>query len=98
MVSRNYFAFVAYLLLDFPSLLHRQIILLFFVYSVVGIAQGLNNASLDIPFSIRRAFDKFLFALLFLNNGILSQLSKMIIIQQRDAKDPGALRVNFLRH
>ena len=73
-------------------------ILLFFVYSVVGIAQGLNNASLDIPFNIRRAFDKFLFALLFLNNGILSQLSKMNVIQQRDAKDPGALRVNFLRH
>lgn len=63
----------------------------------MGIAQGLINVSPAAPFNIRRAFDKFLFAALFLNNGVLSLLSKMNIIQERDTKDPDALRVNILR-
>jgi hypothetical protein len=64
----------------------------------VGVAQGLISVSPAVPFNIRRAFDKLLFAVLFLNNGVLSQLSKMNIIKRRDTKDPDTLRVNFLRH
>lgn len=65
----------------------------------VGIAQGLIDGPM-MPFNIRRAADKFLFGLLFLNNGVLSQLSKMGIIKKRDEEndDPDAdppLRVVF---
>jgi len=63
----------------------------------VGIAQGLSDGPTS-PFNIRRAADKFLFAILFLNNGMLSLLSKMGIIQARDHVDPDAdppLRVVF---
>ncbi|KAL9178487.1 hypothetical protein ACHAXT_001825 [Thalassiosira profunda] len=52
----------------------------------VGIAQGLG----DGPFNARKAADKLLFGILFLNNGILSQLAKMGVIQKRDEVDPDA--------
>ena len=50
------------------------------------------------PFNMRRAADKFLFGLLFLNNGVLSLLSKMGIIKKRDVIDPDAdppIRIGF---
>ena len=53
----------------------------------VGIAQGLSDVG---PFNVGRAADKFLFGLLFLNNGVLSQLTKMGIIKKRDEVDPDA--------
>ena len=65
----------------------------------MGIAQGLIDGP-SSPFNVRRAADKLLFGLLFLNNGVLSQLSKMGIIKKRDEEndDPDAdppLRVVF---
>ena len=64
----------------------------------VGIAQGLVNSTPTNPFDIKRAADKFLFGLLFLNNGMLSLLSKMGVISKRDepidADDP-PLRIGF---
>ena len=62
----------------------------------VGIAQGLADTT--GPFNVRRAADKLLFGLLFVNNGVLSQLSKMGIISKRDEVDPDAdppLRIMF---
>ena len=50
------------------------------------------------PFNMRRAADKFLFGLLFLNNGVLSLLSKMGVIKKRDVIDPDAdppIRIGF---
>jgi len=63
----------------------------------VGIAQGLIDFP-TMPFNIRRAADKILFGLIFLNNGVVSQLSKMGIIKKRYDMDPDAdppLRVLF---
>lgn len=56
----------------------------------MGIAQGLAADGMSQPFNLRRAADKFLFGLLFLNNGILSVLSKMGVITKRDEVDPDA--------
>jgi len=53
----------------------------------VGISQGFAGG---IPFNLRRAADKFLFGLLFLNNGVLTQLTKMGLIKDRDEIDPDA--------
>mmetsp|Transcript_19947 Transcript_19947/g.30042 ORF Transcript_19947/g.30042 Transcript_19947/m.30042 type:complete len:135 (+) Transcript_19947:378-782(+) len=53
----------------------------------VGISQGFVGG---IPFNLRRAADKFLFGLLFLNNGVLTQLTKMGLIKDRDEIDPDA--------
>lgn len=55
----------------------------------VGIAQGLADGPAQ-PFNIRRAADKFLFAVPFLNNGILGCLTKMGVIERRDEEDPDA--------
>ena len=64
----------------------------------VGIAQGLVNSTPTNPFDIKRAADKLLFGILFLNNGILSLLTKMGIISKGDepidADDP-PLRIGF---
>ena len=54
---------------------------------IVGISQGFAEG---IPFNLRRAADKFLFGTLFLNNGVLTQLSKMGWIKDREAIDPDA--------
>ena len=54
---------------------------------VVGISQGFAGG---MPFNLRRAADKFLFGLLFLNNGVLTQLTKMGLIKDRDEIDPDA--------
>lgn len=59
----------------------------------VGIAQGFGEAE----FSLRRAADKLLFAALFLNNGIISQLRKLGLMKKEDNdsdQDP-PLRVNL---
>eukprot|EP00985_Skeletonema_marinoi_P000226 scaffold60_cov137-Skeletonema_marinoi.AAC.25 len=53
----------------------------------VGISQGFAGG---MPFNLRRAADKFLFGLLFLNNGVLTQLTKMGLIKDRDEIDPDA--------
>eukprot|EP00984_Skeletonema_dohrnii_P017579 scaffold8052_cov135-Skeletonema_dohrnii-CCMP3373.AAC.3 len=53
----------------------------------VGISQGFAGG---IPFNLRRAADKFLFGLLFLNNGVLTQLTRMGLIKDRDEIDPDA--------
>mmetsp|Transcript_7442 Transcript_7442/g.10846 ORF Transcript_7442/g.10846 Transcript_7442/m.10846 type:complete len:364 (-) Transcript_7442:144-1235(-) len=53
----------------------------------VGISQGFSGG---IPFNPRRAADKFLFGLLFINNGVLMQLTKMGWIKDRDEIDPNA--------
>jgi hypothetical protein len=53
----------------------------------VGISQGFVEG---VPFNLRRAADKFLFGLIFLNNGVLMQLTKMGWIKSRDAIDPDA--------
>ena len=72
----------------------NTLILLFNLYTqfvtnkIVGIAQGLAADGMSKPFNLRRAADKFLFGLLFLNNGILSVLSKMGAITKRDEVDP----------
>ena len=58
-----------------------------FCLDAVGIAQGLSDGQV---FNVRRAADKLLFGLLFLNNGVLSQLSKMGVIKRRDEEDPDA--------
>jgi len=64
----------------------------------VGIAQGLVNSTPTNPFDIKRAADKLLFGILFLNNGVLSLLSKMGVISKRDkpidADDP-PIRIGF---
>ena len=63
----------------------------------VGLAQGLSDSPAS-PFNIRRAADKLLFGVLFLNNGILSKLAKMGWIKRRDEIDPDVdppLRVVF---
>jgi hypothetical protein len=64
----------------------------------VGIVQGFMNSTPATPFDIKRAADKLLFGILFLNNGVLSLLSKMGIISKRDepidADDP-PLRIGF---
>lgn len=63
----------------------------------MGIAQGLSDGPGN-PFNLRRSADKFLFGMLFLNNGVLSQLSKMGMIEDRSEVDPDAdppLRVVF---
>ena len=68
------------------------------IYFIVGIAQGLMDIGPTTPFNMRRAADKFLFGLLFLNNGVLSLLSKMGIIKKRDVIDPDAdppIRIGF---
>jgi hypothetical protein len=57
------------------------------VNDTVGISQGFVAG---IPFNLRRAADKFLFGLLFLNNGILMQLTKMGWIKDRDEIDSDA--------
>ena len=62
----------------------------FVTNKIVGIAQGLAADGMSQPFNLRRAADKFLFGLLFLNNGILSVLSKMGVITKRDEVDPDA--------
>ena len=62
----------------------------FVTNKIVGIAQGLAADGMSQPFNLRRAADKFLFGLLFLNNGILSVLSKMGAITKRDEVDPDA--------
>jgi hypothetical protein len=54
---------------------------------IVGISQEFAGG---IPFNLRRAADKFLFGLLFLNNGVLTQLTKMGLIKDRDEIDPDA--------
>jgi len=46
----------------------------------VGISQGCSTG----PFSIRQAADKLFFGILFVNNAVLSQLTKMGIISKRD--------------
>ena len=59
----------------------------------VGIAQGFGQAE----FSVRKAADKLLFAALFLNNGIISQLQKAGLMKKEDIdsdEDP-PLRVNL---
>lgn len=64
----------------------------------MGIAKGMAGAQAG-PFNIRRAIDRLLFGLLFLNNGILSQLTKMGVIERRDTEDPEAdppLRISLL--
>jgi len=53
----------------------------------VGISQGFVEG---VPFNLRRAADKFLFGLIFLNNGVLMQLTKMGWIKSRDEIDPDA--------
>lgn len=55
----------------------------------VGLAQGMADGP-TAPFNFRRTIDRFLFGALFLNNGLLSQLSKMGIIARRDRVDPEA--------
>jgi hypothetical protein len=50
----------------------------------VGIAQGFGIGD----FNIRRAADKLLFAALFLNNGVVSQLRKMGFVRKEDPNDP----------
>lgn len=60
----------------------------------VGIAQGFGNGD----FNIRRAADKLLFAALFLNNGVISQLRKLGLMKKEDLDDPDAdppLRVSL---
>ena len=52
----------------------------------MGIAQGMIDGPM-MPFNIRRAADKFLFGLLFLNNGILPQLSRMVMVRKREEED-----------
>ena len=54
---------------------------------IVGISQGFSGGK---PFNVRRAADKFLFGFLFLNNGMLMQLTKMGWIKDRDEIDPDA--------
>lgn len=54
---------------------------------IVGISQGLAGG---VPFNLRRAADKFLFGILFLNNGVLTQLTKMGWIKDREKIDPDA--------
>ena len=98
-------SFILYLLKDAAEskrLEDKTIIILNMIIGLwafgVGIAQGLVNSSQTNPFDIKRAADKFLFGLLFLNNGMLSLLSKMGIISKRDepidADDP-PLRIGF---
>jgi hypothetical protein len=53
----------------------------------VGISQGFVEGE---PFNLRRAADKFLFGLIFLNNGVLMKLTKMGWIKSRDEIDPDA--------
>ena len=53
----------------------------------VGVSQGFVEG---VPFNLRRAADKFLFGLIFLNNGVLMQLTKMGWIKSRDEIDPDA--------
>ena len=55
----------------------------------VGLAQGTADGP-TAPFNVRRTIDRLLFGALFLNNGLLSQLSKMGIIARRDRVDPEA--------
>lgn len=54
---------------------------------IVGISQGFAGG---VPFNLRRAADKFLFGILFLNNGVLTQLTKMGWIKDREESDPDA--------
>jgi len=64
----------------------------------VGIAQGLVNSSPMNPFDIKRAADKLLFGILFLNNGILSLLTNLGFISKRDEpidSDNPPLRIGF---
>ena len=64
----------------------------------VGIAQGLVNSTPTNPFDIKRAADKFLFGVLFFNNGVLSLLSKIGMISKRDEpidSDNPPLRIGF---
>jgi hypothetical protein len=59
----------------------------------VGIAQGFGNGD----FNVRRAADKLLFAVLFLNNGIISILQNMSLMQRENPDSGGEppLRVNL---
>eukprot|EP00956_Cyclotella_meneghiniana_P014545 scaffold21821_cov57-Cyclotella_meneghiniana.AAC.1 len=63
----------------------------------VGIAQGLDFGQ-GGEFNIRRAADKFLFGVLFLNNGVISILRKMGLVKKGDDKsvdDDPPLRINL---
>jgi len=63
----------------------------------VGISQGLGGAMAG-TFSVRRAADKLLFGIVFLNNGLLSLLSRVGVIENREVTDPDAdppLRIVF---
>lgn len=59
----------------------------------LGLAQGFGGGE----WNVRRASDKLLFAILFLNNGIISQLRKMGLMKKSndDSEDP-PLRVSLL--